>query len=136
MIFSKSVRSILRSRKCNVFKLFGRKNVYLRSELKTNTYAEKKNRNSFVKLEKHSQPQSFDNQRYKAKSGKTKSLSTVLNNKKHYHVNHAIKLGSYNIGREGFLLTLPLYMCFLLNFENDKIIGEDLPIEDINSLWE
>lgn len=71
----------------------------------------------------------------KAKSGKTKSLSTVLNNKEHYHVNHAIKLGNYNIGREGSLLTLPMYMGFLLDFENDDIIVEDLPIEDINSMW-
>ena len=72
----------------------------------------------------------------KAKSGKAKSLSTVLNNKEHYHVNHAIKLGNYNIGREGSLLTLPMYMGFLLNFEDEDIIVEDLPIRDINSMWE
>ncbi len=31
-----------------------------------------------------------------------------------YHVNLAIKLGDYNIGRTGQILTLPLYMAFLL----------------------
>ena len=36
----------------------------------------------------------------KAKSGKAKSLKTVLKNKNVYHVNHAIKLGKYNVGRE------------------------------------
>ena len=33
---------------------------------------------------------------------------------KHYHVCHAIKLGDYNVGRNGPLLTLPFYMAFLL----------------------
>ncbi len=50
----------------------------------------------------------------KAKSGKSKSLSTVLRNKHVYHVAHAIKLGNYNVGREGDLLTIPLYMAFLI----------------------
>ncbi len=50
----------------------------------------------------------------KAKSGKTKSLKTVLKNKNIYHVNHAIKLGKYNIGREEEMLTIPLYMGFLI----------------------
>lgn len=31
-----------------------------------------------------------------------------------YHVNSAIKLGDYNVGRSGEILTLPLYMAFLL----------------------
>ncbi len=71
----------------------------------------------------------------KAKSGKTKSLSTVLNNKDHYHVNHAIKFGNYNIGREGAVLTLPLYMGFMLDFGDNNIILEDLPIDEINNTW-
>ena len=50
----------------------------------------------------------------KARSGKAKSLSTVLKNKDIYHVNHAIKLGDHNIGRDGELLTLPMYLGFLL----------------------
>ena len=31
-----------------------------------------------------------------------------------YHVSQAIKLGDYNVGRMGQILTLPLYMAFLL----------------------
>ena len=31
-----------------------------------------------------------------------------------YHVNHAIKIGDYNVGRDGTLLTIPFYMAFLL----------------------
>ena len=73
----------------------------------------------------------------KARSGKAKSLSTVLNNPQHYHVKSAIKLGNYNIGREGPLLTLPPYMGFLIDFENDADIQlEDLDIEAINALAE
>lgn len=71
----------------------------------------------------------------KARSGKAKSLSTVLNNPQHYHVKSAIKFGNYNIGREGPLLTLPLYMGFLIDFENDADIQlEDLDIEAINQM--
>lgn len=50
----------------------------------------------------------------KARSGKAKSLSTVLKNKDIYHVDHALKLTDGNIGREGELLTLPMYLGFLL----------------------
>ena len=50
----------------------------------------------------------------KATSGNDKSLKTVLKHPEHYHVNHALKVGDYNVGREGPLLTLPLYMTFLL----------------------
>ena len=50
----------------------------------------------------------------KAKSGKAKSMRTVLNNKEVYHVDHALKLSSNNVGREGEMLTLPLYLGFLL----------------------
>lgn len=50
----------------------------------------------------------------KARSGNAKSLQTVLRHPEHYHVYHAIKLGNYNVGRTGPLLTLPLYMTFLL----------------------
>ena len=46
----------------------------------------------------------------KAKSSKTKSLKTVLKNRNVYHVNNAIKLGKYNVGREEEVLTIPLYM--------------------------
>lgn len=50
----------------------------------------------------------------KATNGKAKSLATVMKNKDVYHVDHELKLGDYNVGREGGLLTLPMYMCFLL----------------------
>lgn len=50
----------------------------------------------------------------KARSGRAKSLQTVLKHPEHYHISHAIKLGDYNIGREGVLLTLPFYTAFLL----------------------
>lgn len=50
----------------------------------------------------------------KAKTGKSKSMSTVLKNKAVYHVNNGIKLGQYNVGREGDVLTIPLYMGFLI----------------------
>ena len=50
----------------------------------------------------------------KATTGNTKSTKTILQNPTRYHVEHAIKLGDYNIGRSGQILTLPLYMAFLL----------------------
>lgn len=49
-----------------------------------------------------------------AANGNTKSTKTVLQNPQKYHVEQAIKLGDYNIGRTGQILTLPLYMAFLL----------------------
>ena len=50
----------------------------------------------------------------KAKSGNTKSTKTILSHPEKYHVNNAIKLGDYNVGRKGQILTLPLYMAVLL----------------------
>lgn len=50
----------------------------------------------------------------KATTGNAKSVRTVLNNHEKYHVDYAIKLGDYNIGRKNNLLTLPIYMAFLL----------------------
>lgn len=50
----------------------------------------------------------------KASSGNTKSTKTILGHPEKYHVNSAIKLGDYNVGRSGEILTLPLYMAFLL----------------------
>lgn len=51
----------------------------------------------------------------KATSGNTKSTRTILKHTEKYHVHSAIKLGDYNVGRRDQLLTLPLYMGFLLN---------------------
>ena len=50
----------------------------------------------------------------KAKDGNAKSTKTILAHPDKYHVRHAIKLGDYNIGRNGAMLTLPVYMAFLL----------------------
>lgn len=50
----------------------------------------------------------------KARTGNAKSLSTLLKHPEKYHIYHALKLGDYNVGREGALFTLPLYMGFLL----------------------
>ena len=51
----------------------------------------------------------------KANTGNAKSVKTILSHPDKYHVNVAIKLGDYNIGRSELLLTLPLYMAFLLS---------------------
>ena len=50
----------------------------------------------------------------KANTGNAKSMKTVLAHPEKYHVYNAIKLGDYNVGREGNVLTLPLYMGFLM----------------------
>lgn len=50
----------------------------------------------------------------KAVTGNTKSTKTILKHPEKYHVNRAVKLGDYNVGRTGQILTLPLYLAFLL----------------------
>ncbi len=55
----------------------------------------------------------------KASTGNTKSTKAILANPSRYHVSRAIKLGAYNVGQSshpngGTILTLPLYMAFLL----------------------
>ena len=42
-------------------------------------------------------------------------MRTVLGHSEKYHVDFAIKLGDYNVGKKDKLLTLPMYMAFLLN---------------------
>ena len=64
----------------------------------------------------------------KAKSGKAKSLKTVLKNKNVYHVNHAIKLGKYNVGRKEEIFTIPLYMGFLIKDKLADIIVPDIDL--------
>ena len=51
----------------------------------------------------------------KATTGNAKSIKTILSHPEKYHVEQALKLGDYNIGRNGKVLTLPLYMGFLLD---------------------
>ena len=67
----------------------------------------------------------------KSKTGKAKSMTTVLKNKDVYHVNYAIKLGHYNVGRQGEALTIPLYMGFLIK---DTITGSIIPYIDLDLL--
>ena len=50
----------------------------------------------------------------KASDGNTKSTRTILKYPEKYHVYDAIKLGDYNVCRNEQVLTLPLYMAFLL----------------------
>ena len=64
----------------------------------------------------------------KAKSGKTKSLKTALKNKNVYHLNNAIKLGQYNVGREEEILTIPLYMGFLIQDRLTDVIVPDIDL--------
>lgn len=51
----------------------------------------------------------------KAKTGNAKSVKTLLGHPEKYHVKQAIKLGDYNVGQDRNILTLPLYMGFLLS---------------------
>lgn len=50
----------------------------------------------------------------KATTGNSKSLRTVLKHPEKYRMDYAIKLGDYNIGHDGQLHTLPMYMAFLI----------------------
>ena len=50
----------------------------------------------------------------KANDGNAKSVKTVLKHPEKYHVESAVKLADLNVGRTGEILTLPLYMAFLL----------------------
>ena len=68
----------------------------------------------------------------KAKTAKAKSLATAIKNKPVYHLDHAIKFGDFNVGREDYLLTLPTYMEFLLEFEGVEDIN--LPVLDIDEV--
>lgn len=67
----------------------------------------------------------------KSMKGKAKSLNTVLKNFDVYHVTNAIKLGNYNVGREGNILTLPLYMGFLIK---DPLSAALIPEVDLSLL--
>ena len=68
----------------------------------------------------------------KAKSGKAKSLKTVLNNRNIYHINNAIKLGQYNVGRKEKTLTIPLYMGFLIKDNLAEVIVPDVDLTSLS----
>lgn len=55
-------------------------------------------------------------------------MTTVLKNKAIYHINNAIKLGQYNVGREGEVLTIPLYMGFLVKDQLLDVIMSDVDL--------
>ena len=83
-------------------------------------YVTKKDRTDAFGLEKQSRKEAFDfvirqnNEsvllEVKAATGNTKSAKTILKNFDKYHVSKAIKVGDYNIGEMGGILTLPHYM--------------------------
>ncbi len=50
----------------------------------------------------------------KAKTGNTKSSKTVMKHPEHYGKTKLIKIGDYNISREGDIITIPHYMTFVL----------------------
>ena len=62
---------------------------------------------------------------------KDSGLELDFKNKDVYHVKNAIKLGQYNVGREGEVLTIPLYMGFLVK---DKIADAIIPDVDLSLL--
>lgn len=69
----------------------------------------------------------------KSNTGRAKSMATVLKNKNIYHVNNAIKLGQYNVGRTGDVLTIPLYMGFLINDKLSDLLIPDIDLNSINA---
>jgi len=50
----------------------------------------------------------------KSRTGNAKSTKTILRHPEKYHVEKAIKLGDYNVGKTEEMFILPLYMAFLL----------------------
>lgn len=50
----------------------------------------------------------------KARNGNAKSCKTIMNHPEHYGKTKLIKIGDYNIGEEGDILTIPHYLTFAL----------------------
>jgi uncharacterized protein len=50
----------------------------------------------------------------KAKTGNTKSSKTVMSHPDHYGKTKLIKIGDYNIGKIGDIITIPHYLTFVL----------------------
>ena len=50
----------------------------------------------------------------KTKSGNTKSSKTVMSHPEHYGKTRLIKIGDYNVSKEGDIVTIPHYMTFIL----------------------
>ena len=70
----------------------------------------------------------------KAKGNQSKSASTVLKHPDKYHVQQIIKFGDYNVGRNGSLLTLPLYMQFLLDFDTEPSVVKPFDASKLNDM--
>jgi hypothetical protein len=48
------------------------------------------------------------------------------------HLNNAIKLGQYNVGRKGEILTVPLYMGFFIKDTLTEVIVPDIDMSLLN----
>lgn len=48
------------------------------------------------------------------------------------HLNNAIKFGQYNVGREGEILTVPLYMGFFIMDTLTEVIVPDIDMSLLN----
>ena len=70
----------------------------------------------------------------KARSAQAKSFSTVRKHKDKYGVQHFIKFGDFNVGRDGDLLTLPNYMQFLLDLAPEEITLEAVDTDELMRL--
>ena len=58
----------------------------------------------------------------KSKTGNTKSSKTVMNNPNHYGKTKLIKIGDYNVGEVGDVLTIPHYLTFMLGKRKEIFI--------------
>ncbi len=67
----------------------------------------------------------------KSGTGKAKSMKTILKNKNVYHVYNAIKLGQYNVGHEGEVLTISLYMGLLVKEQLENLIILDIDLSAV-----
>lgn len=65
----------------------------------------------------------------KAKNGNTKSSKTVYAHPEHYGKVKILKIGDYNVGETGDILTIPYYMLFLLG-RQIEIRGKNLSLND------
>ncbi len=65
----------------------------------------------------------------KAKNGNTKSSKTVYAHPEHYGKVKILKIGDYNVGETGDILTIPYYMLFLLG-RQIEIRGKNLSMND------
>lgn len=70
----------------------------------------------------------------KAKTAKSKSISTARKHPDKYGIKHFIKFGDFNVGREGDLLTLPTYMQFLLDLAPETVILDPVDTRELDRI--